>query len=652
MRRHVWWYAAGVVILAMLVLWPLAASGLLSGGAEKVDEDTTITAYDADFVVAAGGRMEVTETVTVDFPDSGSHGIFRFFDSADPNAPSLRRRPENVRVEVDPNLSDRQKAQAIVALGGWEADEYARLVEEYGEEDGTEQFLRQFGDYAETEQTIEGWSSRYTDIRIGDEFSELPAGEHTYVIRYEMPDVLLPAGDGSRFYWNLIPSGWRQPIEHADLTLTLPAETADVRCAVGRGTTDGCATTEGEGTSTLRITADDLPARTPLTVQAGVPGLAAPETTGREWPWSQRWDAVMGTDTEPYGVIAGLAIAALLVGGVAQVRTWDRLPRMEARATPPAGIGPAQAAYLIEKRAKPRLLGASILYAASRGIVGIRSTQNGWRTSTFRSEDVPRPSWNTVDRVTRVVEKFDNLAIGAKKGSAAARKAARTLGQTMPTFRERAESWAVGDGLLVRLGAGVWLYAVGFVLSALTCVVLAVIRPGGTTLWALAPGLLAILIGPATVPGVGLKRTESGRTLAAEAAGFRETLRARSGDFQGDQATYDAYLPWAVAFGCAKQWAGRFKVGGTSAPAAPVYLPYNQHAIFAGALWSAEGAGGDLAGALTQDFERSFDSAVRAYQSPSSSGGGSGSSSGGSFSGGGGDFGGGGGGGDGGGGSW
>ncbi|TQL68352.1 putative membrane protein DUF2207 [Nocardioides albertanoniae] len=658
MKRYVWWYAAGATILAVLVLWPLAAAGLLSGAGD-VEEHTTITDYDGDFVVTDDGRMSVTETVTVDFPDSESHGIFRFFDSRDPNAPSLRRRPENISVEVDPKVSDRQKAQAIVDRGGWEADELPRLVEKYGQADGTAQFLLQFGNYAETEKTTEGWSGRYTDIRIGDEYSELPEGKHTYVLRYEMADVLLPSGDGSRFYWNLIPSGWRQSIAHADLDLTLPADTADVRCAVGRGATDGCATTEGEGTSTLRITADDLPAGTPLTVQAGIPGLATPEITGREWPWSQRWDAVLGTDTETYGVIAGLAIAALLVGAIVQVRTWDRLPRVEPRATPPPDIGPAQAAYLIEKRAKPRLLGASILYAASRGIVGIRSTQNGWRTSTFRSEDVPRPSWNTVDRVTRVVEKFDNLAIGADKNSAAGRRAAKTLGQTMPTFRQRAESWAVNDGLVRREGAGMWLYLVGFVVSALACVVLAIVRPGETTLWALAPGLLAIMLGPATVPSAGLKRTEAGRALAAEAAGFRETLRARSGDFQGDQATYDTYLPWAVAFGCAKQWAGRFKVGGVSSPAAPSYLPYNQHALFGASAVSAEagaGAVGDLAGALTRDFERSFDSAVRAYQAPSSSGGSGGFSGGGTFSGGGGggggSFGGGGGGGDGGGGSW
>ena len=615
MRRHVWWYAAGILVTAVLVLWPLVTSAFPAGGGEEIVEDTTITSYDADFVISEDGRMKVTETLVVEFPTSDSHGIFRFFDSRDPNAPSLRRRPENVTVEVDPGVSHTQ-------------------------------------DYGRTRTSREGSGERYTDLRIGNEYAELPAGPHTYVIRYEMSDVLLPDGpdgDGARFYWNLVPSGWRQPINHADLAVTLPADTEDVRCAVGRGATDGCASAEGEGTSALHVTAEDLEPGTPVTVQAAVPGLTAPAFTGPELPWSQRWDVVTGTDRDVFGLIVGFAIAALLVGGIVQVRTWDRLPRIEPRATPPADIGPAQAAYLLEKQAKPRLLGASILYAASRGIVGIRSTQNGWRTSTFRSEDVPRPSWNTVDRVTRVVEKFDNLAIGAKKSSTAARQAAKTLGKTMPTFRERAESWAVDDGLMVRRGADMWLYAVGFVIAALAGVVLAFVRPGGTTLWALAPCLFAILIGPAAVPGAGLARTEKGRALAAEAAGFRETLRARRGDFDGDQATYDSYLPWAVAFGCGKDWARRFKVGGVSKPAVPDYLPYNQHMLYGTA--TATGVA-DIAGALTKDFEGSFNAAVRAYQAPSSGGGsGSGGWSGGFSGGGGGDFGGGGGG-DGGGGSW
>ena len=38
------------------------------------------------------------------------------------------------------------------------------------------------------------------------------SGTHVYDIRYRST-ALSAQGDGSEFYWNLIPSGWRMPIQ-------------------------------------------------------------------------------------------------------------------------------------------------------------------------------------------------------------------------------------------------------------------------------------------------------------------------------------------------------------------------------------------------------------------------------------------------------
>ncbi len=39
-------------------------------------------------------------------------------------------------------------------------------------------------------------------------------GAHTYVIRYTIDDALGSTDDGQAdFYWNLIPGGWRMPIQ-------------------------------------------------------------------------------------------------------------------------------------------------------------------------------------------------------------------------------------------------------------------------------------------------------------------------------------------------------------------------------------------------------------------------------------------------------
>ncbi|MBC7276627.1 DUF2207 domain-containing protein [Nocardioides sp.] len=649
MRRYAWWYGAGTAVLAMLVLWPLAAAAVWERTGETVAEPTTITDYRAEFTVGADGWMDVTETITVDFPREGSHGIFRFFDSADPNAPKLRREPVLQDVTVDPDTTEAQRlelARSSFSEGYFDEEILPGLVEEYGEAEGRRRALDYYGDpYSETSTSKAGWADRFTNIRIGSESDEVAVGEHVYVITYKMSSVLLADGDGSRFYWNLVPSGWRQPIERADLTVHLPAEADGVRCAVGSGRGSGCASVEGEGTGTVHVTARDLAPGTPVTLRTGM-DLAAPSTELAELPWSQSWDPVMGSDTGILGVLIGLVVAAMIPAGYILARTWDPLPRADARATPPAGVGPAQAAYLVSKTVRPRQLAASLLYAASRGALAIRSTQNGWKVSL----DNPRSSWDDIDGVSAVVRELGGVAIGAKKSTAAAQSAGRRMYRIRNTYGKKVRAWALDEGLLEQRTSRVgWIVA--FVVCALAAVVLAVVRPGGTTLWALVPGVFAVLIGPVLAAGSGLVRTRAGRELAAEVIGFRSTLGSRKGDFVGDQATYDSFLPWAVALGCAKDWARKLEVKG-SAPAAPSYLPYDQHPRYRN--MTVVGTAG-LVSEITHDFESSIDSAVRSYSVSSSGGsssGGGSSYSGGGGGGGGGSFGGGGGGGDGGGGSW
>ncbi len=39
--------------------------------------------------------------MTVDFPCGGKHGIFRFLDGVDPNAPNAAADPEDIAVTLD-----------------------------------------------------------------------------------------------------------------------------------------------------------------------------------------------------------------------------------------------------------------------------------------------------------------------------------------------------------------------------------------------------------------------------------------------------------------------------------------------------------------------------------------------------------------------
>jgi hypothetical protein len=88
-------------ILAMLLttvglLYPLAAP-IFDTSTDTGPDPVSITTYQAEFRVSDDGRLDAVETITAEFP-YGRHGIFRFFDLADPNDANVRLVPEDIEV--------------------------------------------------------------------------------------------------------------------------------------------------------------------------------------------------------------------------------------------------------------------------------------------------------------------------------------------------------------------------------------------------------------------------------------------------------------------------------------------------------------------------------------------------------------------------
>ena len=152
---------------------------------------------------------------------------------------------------------------------------------------------------------------------------------------------------------------------------------------------------------------------------------------------------------------------------------------------------------------------------------------------------------------------------------------------------------------------------------------------------ALIPGAFAVCGSSLLAPGSGTRRTRAGRDLWSRVGGFHRVLSTPSSqerfEFSGRQELYTAYIPWAVALGCADEWAAKYRTEMGAEPPVPAY--------FAGAY--AGSIGGGFADSMVNDFSSTVDGAISSYQATQSSS----SSGGGGFSGGGG-------GGGGGGGSW
>lgn len=572
-----------VVVLVLLAPALFYDLGLDSGGS---DEPTTITSYDAVFDVAANGDLSVTETIAVDFPVAGRHGIFRFFDTHDPSAPNTRREPEDIEVSMD-------------------------------------------GTYVPVELLSEE-RGRYVNAKIGSRYATLPVGEHVFEISYRIRGVLQegPTGRPTQFYWNLIPGGWQQPIDRARLVVNLPASGYNVQCAVGAGEIDGC-TVKGEGSDTLVVRARDLAPNTPVTLQVGLDIPTPP--AGTTLPWSGQFDPILGRSVPVLAVVLLLAVGAGVLGWRLARRTYEADPQFPLMYAPPEGVGPAQAAYILTEKIDREQYVASLLYAAERGAIELDRTGDAWQIT----DKAGAAGWAGLDPVTSGIA---GLLSGPGTTFVADRKdvdAGRRLSSEIVSFKASTRDWATETGLMVKSGLG----SVGGI-AIFACVIgvaaAAIWNPLDMTVIGLIPGAFAVFGAGLAASGAGTKRTRAGRELWSRAGGFRRIMATPSAearfDFAGREDLYTAYIPWAVAFGCADAWAEKYRVETATEPPTPSYFAHGY----------AAGAVGASVSSMVDDFNTTVSSAISSYEATQSS---SSSSGGGSFSGGGG-------GGGGGGGSW
>ena len=77
------------------------------------------------------------------------------------------------------------------------------------------------------------------------------------------------------------------------------------------------------------------------------------------------------------------------------------------------------------------------------------------------------------------------------------------------------------------------------------------------------PGAFGVGALPAGAQGVRHQAHRAGRDLWSRVGGFRRVLSTPSSkerfDFSGREDLYTAYIPWAVAFGCADAWAEKYR---------------------------------------------------------------------------------------------
>ncbi len=598
MRRVIVWAAK----LAVIGVLAMVGTGTFDDDAGQSDDTANIQTYKAVFDVAKDGRTQVTETLQVEFPYS-KHGIFRFFDTWDAPNPKARLIPTNISVTRDGMVEP------------WEL-----LTQDRG---------------------------RFKVVKIGSPIVTM-TGVHTYKISYQVEGALIAGGKRapSLFYWDLIPGGWAMPIAEADLRVNLPAELSGERCIAGTGKYFACSI-EADSATSLRVQASDLAPFVPVTVQAGV-DIATPSVATKPWP--SHLDPLFGKSV-PVAFVVGLLALASGLAGLWLVRARsEKEPPFPLSYAPPEGISPGQAAYLLEEVLPTRMFIGSLLYAAERG--AITMTQDGEKLVISTVGD--GSAWDQLDVPTQGIAAMLSLK---KEGATftldpKSAVASGKIQDAIRAFRGRVENWGKEAQLIgpSRLGVhGPWLLLAIFLLTA----ALLLFAPWDMALLGLVPGMFWVFGTGIGASGGNTKRTPAGRDLWARVGGFKRVLATPSAedrfDFSGRNELYSAYIPWAVAFDCAKEWAAKYEAE-IGAPPPPPYYIGGDNTGASTALASGTSLG--FLDSMTSSFDSAASAAISNYSAGSSSFGIGSSSGGGGGGGGGGGFRGGGGGGGGGGGSW
>lgn len=529
---------AALRLAPVLVTVGLAATTLLvpaaSATAASADVDTDVdvddfsyASWDARFDVSLDdegrSRMRVTESLTARFPDSDQNkGIVR----------GLPTSYENAWLELDV-LSVTDETGAEVP---YETDE----------EDGLLYVLTGDDDYVQ--------------------------GLTTYVIEYEMRDVILAADTGvDEFYWDLLPLDSTQLIEEfrADVVFddAMTARmTGDARCYIGyAGSTSECPLTTSSDGSAFRVEANDLSPGEGVTLAVGFESDTAVQPAARQ--------PDPATDTAP--AIAALGGLGLSVGSWFAVSSFRRSRRTSsgiivAQYDVPDSMPPLLAAAIVP--AAKDAIPAEIVHLAVRGTVRI---EEGAEAEEPRLRRLP--AGRIPDQLD--VEALDALFVDADAdGVAPLPAASEEFAARMTALTKSGADAAASRGLVTKARSR------GAVILQWCAIAVAVVG-FGLGLWGIIagrvtalPAFVAIAFGLFLVLLSSLYSFSKHTVLTAEGArdyehlmGVKEFIRVAEADrlqmlqsFSGAErrqdgtanviVVYERLLPYAMLFGMEDEW--------------------------------------------------------------------------------------------------
>jgi len=499
-----------------------------------------ITSYHARIAIQRDGSILVTEQIVYNFGSDQRHGIFRVIPA--------RFRYNGTYDRIYP----------IDVRSVW-------------------------SDTPNPEYSVDNNGSSIS-IKIGNP-DQTVTGKHTYTLTYLVRGSLNAFADHDELYWNVVGNQWDVPIDQATVQVSAPTAVTRVACYAGpAGSTGTCQQAAITG-GVASFGQAGLGPGDGLTVVVAVPkgavASAGPILLER-WSLQRAFAVTPVSAGASGGLLAVLAVlgavvvargrdrrysrsAAHLVGGTA-VRAEETMPlsgdgEPAMQSAPPADVRPGQAGTLLDGVANPRDVTGTIVDLAVRGYLRIddagEATSRDWRLVRL-------------DKTGGLLDYEQILLDGFFRGDTTVRTSMllSELGSEFTDYLKRAQ-----DALYTDVAKRGWFTArpdrVRRKWIVIGCV-LFVIGVAGVTV-AAATSHLGLVPVPVALAGLVLigcarwmpVRTAKGTDLTRRLLGFRRYITTAApgqvpatGQAPGGQHDLqDDYLPYAIVFGCTKQWA-------------------------------------------------------------------------------------------------
>jgi uncharacterized membrane protein YgcG len=386
----------------------------------------------------------------------------------------------------------------------------------------------------------------------------------TVRILYRVRRALLTFDSHDELYWNVTGDEWLVPIQHAEAIVVLPPglgpDTIRTQAFTGvRGATGADYEEERRAGEITFRARRPLQPREGLTVVVGWPRGAVIHPSGRQRAW--------------WAIVDNWALALPLLALVGMGLVWRAYGRdpvshrsIKPEYAPPAELTPAEGGTLIDERAEPSDVIATLIDLGVRGYIAVEAVGNGdfrfRRARSLGGDPGLSPLEVAVlrkvfgEELTLNERHLSELHSNGDYVFAPIRDAIYRAMVERRVF-PRSPFWirqgwgALGIGLIL-LGGALFIGHERF----------------DGPRWPLAAGVLASGLIVLGIGQVMPRRTWRGVRLLIHLRGFQEFLQRAEKDRleRLPPDTLHRWLPWAIALGVSEQWIQRFQGLNVDAP--------------------------------------------------------------------------------------